>query len=116
MRPWLASFWLEGFQRRRTLRDGRKRLAQRNDSHTSRDHLALKGQDAAFVGPAFQGKGPGSIPLVVRTFYQKQVKKSSVSFRLVLLSRMKGKPMRKLTKEQKRDNRLRNRSGGLYRP
>jgi len=32
-----------------------------------------------------------------------KVKKSSVSFRLVLLSGMKGGPMRKLTKEQKRD-------------
>ena len=32
-----------------------------------------------------------------------KVKKSSVSFRLVLLSRMKGEPMRKFTKEQKRD-------------
>jgi uncharacterized protein (DUF4415 family) len=32
-----------------------------------------------------------------------KVKKSSVSFGLVLLSRMKGEPMRKLTKEQKRD-------------
>src|SRR5271165_558147 len=32
-----------------------------------------------------------------------KVKKSSVSFRLVLLSRMKGEPMRKVTKEQKRD-------------
>jgi len=32
-----------------------------------------------------------------------KVKKSSASFRLVLLSRTKGEPMRKLTKEQKRD-------------
>jgi uncharacterized protein (DUF4415 family) len=32
-----------------------------------------------------------------------KAKKSSVSFRPVLLSRMKGEPMRKLTKEQKRD-------------
>src|SRR5439155_23053611 len=32
-----------------------------------------------------------------------KAKKSSVSFRRVLLSRMKGGPMRKLTKEQKRD-------------
>jgi hypothetical protein len=35
-----------------------------------------------------------------------KVKKSSGSFRLVLLSRMKGEPMRKLTKEQKRDIRV----------
>src|SRR5437016_8841875 len=32
-----------------------------------------------------------------------KVKKSYASFRLVLLSRTKGEPMRKLTKEQKRD-------------
>src|SRR5580700_3149241 len=32
-----------------------------------------------------------------------KAKKSSVSFRPVLLSRMKGEPMRKLTMEQKRD-------------
>src|SRR5437667_12618402 len=32
-----------------------------------------------------------------------KVKKSSASFRLVLLSRTKGEPMKKLTKEQKRD-------------
>jgi uncharacterized protein (DUF4415 family) len=35
-----------------------------------------------------------------------KVKKSSGSFRLVLLSRMKGEPMRRLTKEQKRDIRV----------
>jgi uncharacterized protein (DUF4415 family) len=35
-----------------------------------------------------------------------KVKKSSGSFRLVLLSRLKGESMRKLTKEQKRDIRV----------
>ena len=50
--------------------------------------------------------GPGSILLVVHTFYEKQLKKSFASFRLVLPSRIKGKPMRKLTKEQKRDIRV----------
>ena len=46
---------------------------------------------------------PGSSLLVVHTFYEKQGEESSVSFRLAQLSRTKGGPMRKLTREQKRD-------------
>lgn len=47
--------------------------------------------------------GPGSILLVVHTFYERKAKKSSGSFPLALLGRTKGQPMKKLTREQKRD-------------
>jgi uncharacterized DUF497 family protein len=49
------------------------------------------------------GIGPGSILLVVHTFMRNTTKKSFVSSRLAPPSPTKGGPMRKLTKEQKRD-------------
>ena len=47
--------------------------------------------------------GPGSILLVVHTFYEDPMRKSFASSRPAPPSPTKGEPMRKLTKEQKRD-------------
>src|SRR6267154_2833882 len=47
--------------------------------------------------------GPGSILLVVHTFYEDPMRKSFASSRPAPPSPTKGEPMRKLTKDQKRD-------------
>lgn len=47
--------------------------------------------------------GPGAILVVVHTYREEEERKLRASSRLVLLDHKKGEPMRKLTKQQKRD-------------